>query len=53
MGSISHGKKCNLLYMKFICCKDFTEIHAQLEEVGGVNLSWVDVHSAIYETYLV
>ena len=34
-------------------CHGFPEICAQLEEGGGVNLPWVYVHCAIYETYLV
>ena len=53
--------------MKLIWCNGFPEIYAQLEGVqltevydqwsiggvGGVNLSWIYVHSAIYETYVV
>ena len=42
-----------LLYMKLIWCSGFPEIYAQLEEGVGVNLPWIYVHSAIYETYLV
>ena len=40
--------------MKLIQCSAVAEIYGQLEEGGGgVSLSWVYVHSAIYETYLV
>ena len=48
--SICHGYMCIVLYMKLIWCNCFAEIYAQLE---GVNLPWVYVHWAIYETYLV
>ena len=41
------------VYMKLIWCNGFPEIYAQLEEGGWVNLPWVYVHCAIYETYLV
>ena len=36
--------------MKLIWCNSFPDIYAQL---GGVNLLWVYVHCAIYETHLV
>ena len=39
--------------MKLIWCSGFPDIYAQLEVGGGVSLSLVDVHSAIYESYLV
>ena len=42
-----------MLYMKLIQCNGFPEIYGELEEEGGVNLPWVYVHCAIYETYLV
>ena len=41
------------IYMKLIWCNGFSEIYAQLGEGVGVNLPWVYVHCAIYETYLV
>ena len=44
---------CMLLYMKLILCSGFPEIYTQLEERGGVNLPWVYVHCAVYETYVV
>ena len=34
-------------------CNSFPETYAQLEDGGGVNLLWVYVHCAIYETDLV
>ena len=51
--SICHGYMCIVLYMKLIWCDGFPEIYAQLEEGVVVNLPWVYVHCAIYETYLV
>ena len=36
--------------MKLIWCNGFPDIYAQL---GGVNLLWVYVHCAIYETHFV
>ena len=51
--SIYHGYMCIVLYMKHIWCDGFPEIYARLEEVVLVNLPWVYVHCAIYETYLV
>ena len=53
VGSICHGYMCIVLYMKLMWCNGFPKIYAQLEEGGGVNLPWVYVHCAIYETYLV
>ena len=51
---------CILLYMRLIWCNGFPEIWCSgvvdLWSIGGgsvVNLPWVYVHSAIYETYLV
>ena len=46
---------CILLYMKLIWCNGFPEIYAQLEEqIGGPSAKYeYNVHSAIYETYLV
>ena len=38
--------------MKLIWCNGFPDIYAQLEEGVGVNLPWVYMHCAIYETYL-
>ena len=38
---------------KLLQCSGFQEIYAQLEEVGGVSLLLIYVHSAIYETYAV
>ena len=40
-------------YMKLIWCNGFPAIYAQLEEGSGVNLPWIYVHCAMYETYLV
>ena len=40
------------IYMKLIWCNGFPEMYAQLEEGVGVNLPWVYVHCALYETYL-
>ena len=40
------------IYMKLMWCNGFPEIYARLEEGWGVNLPWVYVHCAIYETYL-
>ena len=42
-----------MLYMKLMWCNGFPEISGRLEEGHGVNLPWVYVHCAIYETYLV
>ena len=53
MGSIFTGYLYILPYKKPIWCTGFPEIYAQLEEMGGVNLPWVYVNSALYETYLV
>ena len=53
MGSICHMYMSIVLYMKLICSNGFPEIYTQLEEEVGVNLPWVYVHCAIYETYLV
>ena len=50
MGSICHWYMCIVLYMKLISCNGFPGIYASLEEGVGVNLPWVYVHSAIYET---
>ena len=45
---------CILLYMKLIWCNGFPEIYAQLGEEGGPSAKCEhNVHSAIYETYLV
>ena len=52
VGSICHGYICIVLCMKCIWCNGFPEIHAQLTG-GGVNLPWVYMHCAMYETYLV
>ena len=49
--SICHGYMTMLLYKKPIWCNDIPKIYAQLE--WGVNLSWLYVHAALYETYLV
>ena len=51
--SVCHGYMCILLYMQVIWCSSFPDIYAQLEVGGGVSLPLVDVHSAIYESYLV
>ena len=53
MGSICHGYICIVLYMKLNWCNGFPEIYAPLEEGDGVNLPWLYMHCAIYETYLV
>ena len=53
MGLICHGSMCILLYMKPMWCNGFPQIYAQLDEGDGLNLPWVYVHSAIYETYVV
>ena len=50
-GLICHGYMCIVLYMKLIWCYGFPEIYAQLEEGDWVNLPWVYVHCAIYETF--
>ena len=58
-----------VLYMKVIWCSGFAEIYARsgmrcakcgaavlkasMLDLRGVNLPWVYVHCAIYETYLV
>ena len=39
---------CGLMW-----CNGFPKIYAQLQEGSGVNLPWVYMHCAIYETYLV
>ena len=40
-----------LLYMKCILCSGFAELYDVISRTGdGVSLSWVYVHSAIYET---
>ena len=60
---------CIVLYMKLIWCNGFADIYARsamrcakcgvavlkasVLDWGGVNLTWVYVHCAIYETYLV
>ena len=46
--------RCALCYISMILkwCKGFPKIYAGLEE-GWVNLPWVYVHYAIYETDLV
>ena len=44
---------CAYIYMKLLWCNGFPEIYVQLEEGVGVNLPWVYVHCAIYETYFV
>ena len=44
---------CILLYMKLIWCHGFPEIYAQLEEGVPSAKYEHNVHSAIYETYLV
>ena len=49
-GSICHGYMCILLYMRLIGFNGFAWIYCQL---AGVHLPWVDVHSAICETYVV
>ena len=64
-----NGYMCILLYMKLIWCHVFAVIYARsamrCAKCGvavfkasmlawwGVNLTWVNVHCAIYETYLV
>ena len=48
-----HWYLCILLYVKLMWCSGVAQIYGQLEERGGVSLPWVDVHSAIYETYVV
>ena len=55
VGSICHRYMCTVLYiyMKLMWCNGFPKIYAGLEEGGWVNLPWVYVHSAIYETDLV
>ena len=54
VGLICHGYMCIMLYMKLIWCNGFPEIYGQSEEGrSGVILPWVDVHCAIYETYVV
>ena len=53
MGSIFHAYLCILLCMKPIWCTGFPEIYARLEEWGGVNLPWVYVNSAPYDTCFV
>ena len=50
VGSVCHGYMCILLYMKLLWCSGFSEIYAWLEEGDGVNLPWVYVQCAIYET---
>ena len=41
------------IYRILIWCNGFPEIYAPLEEGDGVNLPWLYMHCAIYETYLV
>ena len=51
-GSICHGYMCILLSMKLVLYSGFPESILNWRR-GGVNLPWVYVHCAIYETYLV
>ena len=51
--SICHGYMCIVLYMKLIWCNGFPADLCSIGGGGGVNLPWVDVHCAIYETYVV
>ena len=44
---------CILLYIKLIWCNGFPEIYAQLEEEGLSAKYDHNVHSAIYESYVV
>ena len=53
MESVYHGYICILLYMTLMWCSGVAQIYDQLEEVGGVSMSLIYVHSAIYETYAV
>ena len=41
------------IYMKLMWCNGFPEIYAPLEEGCVVNLPWLYVHCAIYETDVV
>ena len=41
---------CIVLYVILIGCNDIAEIYCQ---IGGVDVSSVYVHSAIYESYMV
>ena len=52
-GQYAIGKYALLYtYMKLIWCNGFPEIYAPLEEGFLVNLPWLYVHCAIYETDL-
>ena len=46
MGSICHGYRCILLYMKPIWCNGFPEIYARLEE--GVGSVYAGICAYIY-----
>ena len=39
--------------MKLIWCSGVAKIYGQLEERGGVILTWVYVHNALHESYAV
>ena len=49
--SIGHGNMCMLFYMKDMWCNVIPEILLDWREM--VNLPWVYMQSALYETYLV
>ena len=53
-GSMCHGHiyNCCYKYIKLIWGNGFARSMLNCRR-GGVNLPWVDIHCAIYETYLV
>ena len=53
VGVVCHWYICILLYVRLIWCSGFPDMYAQMEEFGGVSLSWVYMHSSTCENYLV
>ena len=52
MGSVCHDDLCICPLYCMCNCFGVVVLH-RLEEGGGVNLQWIYMDSAIYETYVV